>query len=304
MVTPRDDGFVLVFAPGIDNAGMIVRKLREAGLPCLVCVDAEELDTRLSGPSEDLAAVVVTAMGVRKGAGPPIARFKAGEPTWSALPIILLAPPGAVDLAPWPHTTLLTQPTTAKQLIEVVKRSVESRGLQHLLASASQDLRRIALQDPLTGLPNRTALYERMRTLQHERRGSHGGFSAIFVDLNDFKRINDDHGHAVGDEVLQQVSAHLIAAIRSTDYVARWGGDEFVVLLVGTTGTGLVADTVRRLGEGADLHLPSLPDPIRVSFSVGRLDDIEPEQAPEEILAVADGRMYEHKRAQRRQSDR
>lgn len=290
-----------MFAPGADNAGTIARRLRAGGVDCLVCADLAGFEAVLAGQSERLGAVVVTSLGVRRGAGAVITRFKHDEPAWSALPVVLLAPPGASVLPPWGHTTLVTQPTTSRQLIDVVARAVEARSHQHLLATRSRDLERGAFQDALTGLPNRSALYERIREFQAERRGSAGIFAALFVDLDGFKAVNDAHGHLVGDEVLRQVAAHLVAAVRATDYVARWGGDEFMILLVGTADTERVAETVRKLGRGLDLHLQSTPEPVRAAFSVGLIDDIAPEATPDEILSRADERMYEHKR--RRSSD-
>jgi diguanylate cyclase (GGDEF)-like protein len=151
----------------------------------------------------------------------------------------------------------------------------------------------------LTGLPNRAALYERVRGLQAERRGAVGSFSALFLDLDGFKAVNDAHGHLVGDEVLRQVGARLVGAVRATDFVGRWGGDEFMILLVGAADAAEIAETVRRLGQGVDLLLQTTPEPLHVAFSVGLIDDIAPESTPDEILSRADERMYEQKRRYR-----
>ena len=296
------DGQVLVFAPGLDNARTIVSRLRAEGVDARVRAEADDLEASLAVNDGHLAAVVITESGVRRGGGGVIARFKAREPSWSALPIVLLAPPGSAAFPPWPHTTLITSPTTTRQLVDVVKRAVAVRGHQFVLASAAHDLRRAALLDSLTGLPNRSALYQRIRELQAERRGSGTDFAVVFVDVNDFKRFNDEHGHLAGDEVLRQVGAHLVSAVRTTDFVARWAGDEFMVLLVGETGADLIAETVRRLGEGIELQLQSVSERVTVSFSVGHLGDIAPETTPDEIIAGADAKLYAHKR-ERRETD-
>lgn len=293
------EGQALVFAPGEDNAGTIARRLREEGVPCLACADLATFETILTDQSERLGVVVVTSLGVRRGAGAIITRFKQAEPAWSALPVVLLAPPGAAVMPPWGHTTLVTQPTTTRQLLEIVARAIEARSHQHLLARRSDDLQRVAFQDTLTGLPNRSALYEKIRELQRDRRGAAGSFAALFVDLDGFKAVNDDHGHLVGDEVLRQVAGHLVAAVRGTDFVGRWGGDEFMILLVGSDDIERVAETVRRLGKGLDLRLEATSSPVRVAFSVGLIDDIAPEATPDEVLSQADDRMYAHKRRRR-----
>jgi len=294
------EGQVLVYAPGLDNARTIVSRLRAAGVDARERASSEDLEASLAVDDERLGAVVITASGVRRGGGGVLARFKAREPTWSALPIVLLAPPGSAAYPPWPHTTLVTAPTTTRQLVDVVQRAVAVRGHQFILAYVAHDLQQAALQDALTGLPNRSALYQRIRDLQADRRGSATGFAAVFVDVDGFKRFNDDHGHVAGDEVLREVAAHLVSAVRATDFVARWAGDEFMVLLVGETGADLIADTVRRLGQGIEMRLQAVSQPVTVSFSVGHLGDITPDQTPDEILAGADERMYAEKRARRR----
>jgi diguanylate cyclase (GGDEF)-like protein len=302
MAHPGPDGHALVYAPGVDNAGTIARRLRDAGVGCVVCADVAAFEAGLFDQSDGLGVVVVTALGVRRGAGAVLARYKLAEPSWSALPVVLLAPPGAAVVPPWVHTTLVTQPTTSRQFVDITRRAIEARSHQYLLANRSAELQRVALRDALTGLPNRSALYEKIRELQSERRGPIGNFTALFVDLDGFKAINDIHGHVVGDEVLRQVAAHLVAAVRADDYVARWGGDEFMVLLVGRAENDRVADAVRRLGQGVDLRLQATPEPVHVSFSVGLMDDIAPEATPDEVLSQADDRMYAHKRS-RRKSD-
>jgi diguanylate cyclase (GGDEF)-like protein len=91
-------------------------------------------------------------------------------------------------------------------------------------------MRHEAVHDPLTGLPNRTLLRDRMdRALARTRRNG-GATGVLFVDLDNFKQVNDAHGHGVGDVVLVELGRRLQAAIRPTDTVARLGGDEFVVV--------------------------------------------------------------------------
>ena len=302
-VPQRVEGEVLVFAPGLDNARTLMNCLRDKGVDARVRASADALEKSLAVDDVLLGAVVITASGVRSGGGGVIARFKAREPAWSALPIVLLSPPGSATFPPWPHTTLITTPTSTRQLVDVVKRVVAVRAHQFVLASAAHDLKRAALLDSLTGLANRSALYQRIRELQADRRRSGAEFAVVFIDVDDFKLFNDEHGHLAGDEVLRQVSAHLVSAVRTSDFVARWAGDEFMVLLTGETGADVIADTVKRLGEGIELQLQSVPAQVTVSFSVGLLGDVAPEATPDDILAGADARLYAFKR-ERRRSDR
>lgn len=101
------------------------------------------------------------------------------------------------------------------------------------LARSFGDMQRRLLTDTLTGLSNREAIVRRIeeRVLQHRRRGDARPFAVVFIDLNAFKQVNDRFGHDVGDAVLREMALRLLQTVRSDDMVARFAGDEFVVLL-------------------------------------------------------------------------
>jgi diguanylate cyclase (GGDEF)-like protein len=158
-------------------------------------------------------------------------------------------------------------------------------------------LRREADEDPLTGLPNRRRLEESIRlTLAMSDRHGFAG-SVLVIDLDGFKEVNDTHGHAVGDAALAAVAQALDRRLRSTDLLARIGGDEFAVLLRVTGGEAarkLAADLVRTvrattLAEG----MPA----IALDASIGVADFGEPPlPTVRELLAAADAAMYAAKR--------
>ena len=111
----------------------------------------------------------------------------------------------------------------------------ESRRKDELgdLARSFSEMQRRLLTDPLTGLANREALIRRVedRIVQQRRRGDPRPFGVLFIDINNFKTINDEFGHDIGDAVLQELGRRLAAAVRTDDLVARFAGDEFLVLL-------------------------------------------------------------------------
>lgn len=114
-------------------------------------------------------------------------------------------------------------------LFVLVLRDVTER------AEREQALETIAFKDELTGVLNRRGLHQEMPSADGRRaRRSKDGFGLVIVDLDGFKALNDNHGHAAGDAVLQSVAGRLAGSLRGDDAVARWGGDEFVVLLHGT----------------------------------------------------------------------
>ena len=118
---------------------------------------------------------------------------------------------------------------------QVVHLQTSSREVSDRVKIEEQ-LKHDAVHDGLTGLPNRVLLVEQMnRSLQRAKRHAHYQFAVLFLDLDNFKVVNDSRGHLVGDELLRAIAALLTTIIRETDVAARIGGDEFVVLLDGLT---------------------------------------------------------------------
>lgn len=163
------------------------------------------------------------------------------------------------------------------------QRELEAANSQMIEAQAG--LRRLADRDPLTGLANRRALPEVLRAAQPH------GAQLIFFDLNDFKKVNDEHGHQSGDECLVRFAAALTQCFRPSDAIVRYGGDEFVVVASGLTETAAYerADSVRaRVGSPGGGVLP-----IRFAVGIGRL---APGGNPEDALREADEAMYRAKK--------
>ena len=114
---------------------------------------------------------------------------------------------------------------------------------------SANELRKLAHRDPLTGLPNRLMLEQRLFEALTRARARQTRLALVFIDLNQFKAINDQLGHASGDEVLLAVAQRLRSAVRSSDMVARLGGDEFVVLLEGLSRSSRVTDEAHQISE-------------------------------------------------------
>ena len=156
--------------------------------------------------------------------------------------------------------------------------------------------RRESLTDPLTGLPNRRALDNALlQEWKRAHRYSHP-FAVVMVDLNNFKSINDTYGHLTGDIVLQNTAAVLREALRETDILGRWGGDEFLIILPEATlreAEKVIRKLLQQFREKAavfsTLH-------IKLTFSFGIAIYPEDGETPEALVAVADKRLYENKR--------
>jgi diguanylate cyclase (GGDEF)-like protein len=149
---------------------------------------------------------------------------------------------------------------------------------------------RQALQDPLTGLSNRRALDDRLETLLNEPDAQ--PLAVALVDLDGFKGVNDRCSHAEGDDVLRTVAVTLRDTLRTDDFVARYGGDEFVVLLPGAT-LGAAEAALHRTVEAVDRLPGELSRGVTLSIGVVAM---RPQESAAQVLARADAAMYQAKR--------
>jgi diguanylate cyclase (GGDEF)-like protein/PAS domain S-box-containing protein len=166
--------------------------------------------------------------------------------------------------------------------------------------NAAAALADMAMHDGLTGLPNRRLVLDRIGQALEEQRRSGAVVAVLFMDLDDFKAVNDSHGHAAGDQLLVTVGARLVASVRAIDTVARLGGDEFVIVAVLSDGTG--AESVARHIEEALREPIKIGDDIivHIDASVGLvLSEPNDQRSATELLTAADEAMYELKRRRR-----
>ncbi|KUI48620.1 diguanylate phosphodiesterase [Mycobacterium sp. GA-1199] len=177
----------------------------------------------------------------------------------------------------------------------VAARQAFAMRAQHRLTVRLFDAQRLLAHqvhhDALTGLPNRLFFGKELQTA-----AARGGFVLIFVDLDDFKDVNDRFGHAGGDELLRAVGERLRRCVRNTDTLARIGGDEFAILINSDVAAPeVVAGRIQAaLREPFAVHGSSVR--IRASMGLVRLESDEDSQTPDDLLRKADHSMYEGKR--------
>jgi diguanylate cyclase (GGDEF)-like protein len=200
------------------------------------------------------------------------------------------------------HVTIGDSDAPAGTLVAVPVEAVGDDGsaflhaVTNVLASAIQrtraeaDIRRRSLHDQLTGLPNRVLLQDRLLQALIRLRRRPGCLAVLFADLDGFKEVNDTLGHAAGDRLLREIAARLQEVVRRQDTLARWAGDEFVVIVEDSDDSAVMAVVERMLSA---LREPvQAVSNIALSGSVGVAFAQSAEVAPDVLLRQADTAMY------------
>jgi diguanylate cyclase (GGDEF)-like protein/PAS domain S-box-containing protein len=187
------------------------------------------------------------------------------------------------------HTNLIDDPHVSGIVLNA--RDISER------KAFEEQLAHQAFHDPVTNLPNRALFVERVRHAIGRARRESRELGVIFLDIDDFKTINDSLGHGAGDAALIDVAKRLSESIRSSDTAARFGGDEFVVLLEDLEGTDTAAEVAERILE--DLRRPLMVAGkelvVRGSIGISILDS-ESTSSADELIRDADAAMYIAKR--------
>lgn len=191
--------------------------------------------------------------------------------------------------------TQLTQ-----QLSEMQTKLDEMEKLAEIAQHAIEEQRKRAMHDALTGLPNREAYQERVAQEIHRIQRYGGKLSLMVCDIDLFKRINDTYGHLAGDKVLKIIAKSLQKNLRDSDFIARFGGEEFVALMPETSvnEAKIVAEKLRKKVEGSPFNFKKEPVQITISFGISEFAQGE---TLDEVFARADKALYKAKENGRNQ---
>ncbi len=236
---------------------------------------------------------------------------------------------GAVDYLFTPIIPKILQ-TKVAVFVELKKRNLQLSLQTEELAKLNQDLRvqrlrdlerlnaelavevierkkaelrehELATRDPLTGLLNRRSLLEHLDRAVVSAARRKEQFALLFLDLDKFKNINDSLGHDVGDELLRQVSARLLEAVRESDVVARLGGDEFVVLIEGLASSAEASNVAKKIAQSLVRPFDIAPHAVGTSASIGIGLYPQDGSSTQALMSRSDQAMY-HAKQQRRGS--
>jgi diguanylate cyclase (GGDEF)-like protein len=180
------------------------------------------------------------------------------------------------------------------QQLELVNQKLEQKVQERTaeLSNANQHLQFLATHDNLTGLPNRILFFDRLEQAIKKSRRQKRRFALFFIDLDDFKRINDSFGHIVGDQVLQAVAKVLDHAVRDSDTVARLAGDEFMIILDDVRAISDIEAVARKINKAVSQPIDVPQETVIMTVSIGISLFPEHGKDAETLLRKADAAMY------------
>jgi len=191
----------------------------------------------------------------------------------------------------------LVEPVSDAELMARVDAAGRTKGLQEELVVQSERLEALLFEDPLTKLSNRRFILTQMAATVSAARRHGRPLSVVVVDIDHFKDVNDEHGHAAGDRVLAAVANSMRVHLRAEDQLGRLGGEEFLALLPDADAAAAAAAAEKLRAEVATLAVEHEGRALAVTISAGWA--AWEEESPDELLRRADEALYEAKRAGR-----
>jgi two-component system, cell cycle response regulator len=187
----------------------------------------------------------------------------------------------------------LTKPFNAEELKARLRTGMRILHLEDRLVEAREEMRFKATHDGLTGLWNRGVIMELLtRELVRSQR-ENSSTAILLCDIDHFKSVNDTYGHPVGDEVLREVAKRLLSSVRSYDFVGRYGGEEFIVVLNNCDPTSALGRAEQMREAIAVREVITKGAPLRVTMSVGLLRSVDwPSRSADSCLDEVDAALY------------
>lgn len=261
--------------------------------------------TALSRAAEGRFELIVVSLVMREADGLRLCAALRSQEATRHVPILALVEEGdhdrlarALDLG---INDYLLRPVDKNELVARVRTQIRRRRYQEQLRADYERSMSLALTDTLTGLYNRRYASSHLSTLFEQAKTSGKSLGLLLVDIDHFKSVNDTHGHAVGDEVLRAVANRLSRHLRGFDTVARWGGEEFVVVMpeANLQVASSVAERLRRKVASGPVAVSSGAAELTVTVSIGVAVTGPGIETVDNLLNAADAAMYVAKRGGR-----
>jgi len=289
-------GRVLVLDDNERQAQRLMAELSVEHRPVLE-TDPEKAHMTARGPV-DLIVVNATARGFD---GLRFAASIRSDEATRHLPVLAIVDPDdrprlirALEIG---VNDLLVKPIDPQEMAARARTQIRRKRYTDFLRDNLDHSLELAVTDQLTGLHNRRYMEGQLRALA--KRASHGGdpVSALMIDIDHFKKINDNFGHDIGDEVLREFAVRLASNVRAIDLPCRYGGEEFTVIMPGAR-----LEDAQRVAERIRLHVAGSPfrvahgaELLTVTISIGVASTLGPEDTPDALLKRADEAVYEAK---------
>jgi diguanylate cyclase (GGDEF)-like protein len=296
---------ILIADDGPVSLRMMERTLQQSGYEVVTVQDGQQAARELCKPNGPRLALIDWMMP--KLDGPGVCRVVRSSREGAYVYIVLLtAKQSSEDIVEGLKAgadDYLTKPCHPAELQARLHTGGRILQLEDKLVEAREQMRFKATHDSLTSLWERGALLTLLRSEFSRSMRERSPVSLLLCDLDHFKRVNDSHGHLIGDEVLQEVSKRLVETVRLHDIVGRFGGEEFLIVLSGCDAACLRdrAEHVRNAIAGVPIDTQS--GPLSVSLSIGAItiENADPSFPIEPYLKQADDALYRAKGAGRNQ---
>lgn len=296
-------GRILVVDDEPNNVEILEKRLRSSGhktIPAFNGMEALRLAVR---EIPDLIILDVMMPGM---SGYEICRELKSNPVTREIPVLFLTARAEVDDRveglQLGASDYISKPFHPRELMARVNNALRQRSLMRTMKEEYDRLQAISIVDELTGLYNRRYFTERFEEEINRAKRYNYPVSCLMIDIDFFKNVNDTYGHLAGDQVLAELALIVKDSTRVVDFVCRFGGEEFVVLLpqTGISGALVVAEKMRRNVEQHGFPVDGRTIPVSVSIGVAVLDTENPGTF-EELIRQADEAMYAAKKSGRNQ---
>jgi diguanylate cyclase (GGDEF)-like protein len=277
---------------------MIGDVLRERGYEVREAADGT---TAVQACREEPPGVLLLARELAGLDGLAVLDILRSDPATSGIPVVFVT--GHTDAADLAETLergahdYVRKPVDPVELVARVRTALRLSALRAELAARNAELEALARTDTLTGLANRRHADDMLRATVAGARRHDRTLSVALLDIDRFKSVNDRYGHAAGDTVLREVAKRLTAHLREEDLAARWGGEEFLLLMPDTDDGVTACERLRKAIADDPILLPD-GTPLNVTASFGTAQ-WAPGEDPEALVARADKALYAAKESGR-----